>query len=47
MWLYKRTKYAGKQFGRYTIETPIGEGRYGLCFLAWSEYGRKGCYKEI
>ena len=47
MWLYKRIKYAGKQVGRYTIETPIGEGRYGVCFLACVRHGTKGCYKEI
>lgn len=47
MWRYKTIKYAGKQFGRYTIETPIGEGRYGLCFLAKTDMGRKVVIKKF
>lgn len=27
-------KYCGKQFGMYTIIKSVGEGRYGMCFLA-------------
>lgn len=27
-------KYAGRKIDKYTIEMPLGEGRYGLCFLA-------------
>jgi len=37
MWGYKKKKYAGKRFGSYTIEAPIGQGRYGVCFLAKSD----------
>jgi len=37
MWLYKNKRYAGKKFGCYTIGDVIGQGRYGLCFLARSE----------
>lgn len=47
MWLYKTTKYSGKQIGRYTIETPIGEGRYGLCFIARSDIGQKVIIKKF
>lgn len=37
MWLYRKLKYSGKRVGKYIIERPIGEGRYGLCFLAKSD----------
>jgi serine/threonine protein kinase len=47
MWLYKTKRYVGKQFGRYTIETSIGEGRYGLCFLASSDMGQKVAIKKF
>jgi len=47
MWLCKKVKYAGKQLGRYTIETAIGEGRYGLCFLARSDTGQKVVIKKF
>jgi hypothetical protein len=47
MWLHKKIKYAGKQYGRYTIETAIGEGRYGLCFLARSDMGQKVIIKKF
>lgn len=32
-------KYRGKQYGKYTIIKPVGEGRYGMCFLAHSNEG--------
>lgn len=47
MWLYKTREYSGKQVGRYTIETSIGEGRYGLCFLARSNLGEKVAIKKF
>ncbi|WP_027625691.1 protein kinase family protein [Clostridium lundense] len=47
MWLYKKIKYVGKQFGRYTIEKPIGEGKYGLCFLAKSDLGQMVAIKKF
>ncbi|OJU08023.1 MAG: serine/threonine protein kinase [Clostridiales bacterium 43-6] len=31
--------YIGKQYGDYTLLKLIGEGRYGLCFLAQSHSG--------
>ncbi|MCB2305809.1 protein kinase family protein [Clostridium estertheticum] len=34
MWPLSRKTYFGKQVGKYIIEKPIGEGRYGVCFLA-------------
>lgn len=45
--LYIKIKYAGKQFGRYTIERFIGEGRYGLCFIARSDIGKKVIIKKF
>jgi len=47
MWLFKKIKYAGKQVGKYTIETPIGEGRYGICFLARSDTEEKVTIKKF
>jgi len=47
MWLYKALKYSGKRFGKYIIERPIGEGRYGLCFLAISDMGGKVVIKKF
>lgn len=47
MWLYQTIKYTGKRYGRYTIERPIGEGRYGLCFLAKSDLGQKVVIKKF
>ena len=41
MLLCKTLKYSGKRFGKYIIEKPIGEGRYGLCLLAISDIGEK------
>lgn len=32
-------KYEGKKVCQYTIDRLLGEGRYGLCFLARSENG--------
>jgi len=29
-------KFCGMQSGEYTINHPVGEGRYGMCFLAHS-----------
>ena len=47
MFLGKRNKYNHKQFGKYTIETPIGEGRYGLCFIASLSDGEKVVIKKF
>ncbi|MDT8717013.1 protein kinase family protein [Clostridium sp. 19966] len=47
MWFCKTLKYSGKVVGTYTIEEPIGEGRYGLCFLARSNTGEKVIIKKF
>lgn len=47
MWFCKTLKYSGKVVGKYTIENPIGEGRYGLCFLARSAKGEKVIIKKF
>lgn len=47
MWLCCAQKYSGKRFGKYVIERPIGEGRYGLCFLASSDTGEKVVIKKF
>ena len=47
MWEFKTKKYVGKQLGRYEIETPIGEGRYGICFLARSDSAQKVAIKTF
>lgn len=40
-------KYSGKKIGGYTIEGPVGEGRYGLCFKALSYTGEKVIIKKF
>jgi serine/threonine protein kinase len=47
MWLHKKLKYSGRQFGKYIIERPIGEGRYGLCFIAKSDTEEKVIIKKF
>lgn len=47
MLLNKKLKYSGKQFGNYIIERPIGEGRYGLCFIAKSDMEEKVIIKKF
>ena len=47
MWLCKSLKYSNKRFDKYIIERPIGEGRYGLCFLARSDMGGKVVIKKF
>ncbi|HVJ49741.1 protein kinase family protein [Desulfitobacterium sp.] len=46
MRFYRTLKYAGKKFSQYTIDRLLGEGRYGLCFLARSESGNKVVIKK-
>lgn len=36
MWRWRVKKYSGQQIDQYTIERPIGKGRYGICFLVKS-----------
>ncbi|MGL5353315.1 MAG: protein kinase family protein [Clostridium sp.] len=47
MFFFDINKYNGKQFGMYTIEAPIGEGRYGMCFTAYSTSGKKVVIKKF
>jgi len=47
MWLCSAQKYRGKRFGKYIIERPVGEGRYGLCFLASLDIGEKVVIKKF
>lgn len=47
MWLCSSQKYCGKRFGKYNIERTIGEGRYGLCFLASLDTGDKVVIKKF
>jgi serine/threonine protein kinase len=36
MIFFNSKKYHGKKYGKYTILQSVGEGRYGMCFLAHS-----------
>ncbi|MBU3185035.1 protein kinase family protein [Clostridium estertheticum] len=47
MWPLSRKKYFGKQVGKYIIEKPIGEGRYGVCFLAKTDIYDKVVIKKF
>lgn len=47
MRIYNTIRYSGKKFGEYIIEKPIGEGRYGVCFLAWSDTGQQVVIKKF
>jgi len=45
--LFKRKKYIGRKFGGYIIEKTLGEGRYGMCFLARSGEGSMVVLKKF
>lgn len=47
MRIYNTIRYSGKKFGVYTIEKLIGEGRYGVCFLARSDVGQQVVIKKF
>ena len=47
MWLCSAQKYCGKRLGKYNIKRTIGEGRYGVCFLANFEKGEKVVIKKF
>jgi serine/threonine protein kinase len=47
MLLHKKLRYSGKQFGKYIIGEPLGEGRYGLCFIARSDMEEKVIIKKF
>lgn len=42
-----KKKYLGKQFGKYTIDNPLGEGRYGQCFVGTTNNGKKVAIKKF
>jgi len=42
-----KTKYVGKKISSYTIDTLIGQGRYGICFLAHSDDNQKVVLKKF
>lgn len=37
-------RYCGREYGGYILVRPIGEGRYGMCFLA---HARTGCSSVV
>lgn len=37
--MLKAKKYCGKTYKGYSITEPVGEGRYGMCFKAYSNTG--------
>lgn len=47
MLFFSAIRYSGKQVGRYILERPIGEGRYGVCFLARSDLGERVVIKKF
>lgn len=47
MGLFNKTKYVGRNFDRYTIEALIGEGKYGICYIAKSDIGQKVIIKKF
>jgi len=47
MKLFTNIKYKNRRLGKYIVEKPLGEGRYGKCFLATSETGEKVVIKKF
>ena len=47
MMFFISKKYFGKQYGEYIIEKSVGEGRYGMCFLAHSTNGTSVVLKRF
>ncbi|ADY55408.1 serine/threonine protein kinase [Syntrophobotulus glycolicus DSM 8271] len=47
MWLWRAKRYSGKQLDQYTIERPLGEGRYATCFLARTGSGNVVVIKKF
>lgn len=46
LWL-NQIKYSGKRYSGYLIEKVVGEGRYGVCFLAHSRFGLQVIIKRF
>lgn len=47
MFFNKKLNYVGKQVDGYTISALIGQGRYGICFLASSNTGQTVILKKF
>lgn len=47
MRLFRTQKYQGKRFGGYILGKCIGEGRYGVCFLAMSDEDKPVIIKKF
>lgn len=47
MGFLRTIRYGGKKLGEYTIEAVVGEGRFGLCFLAQSDHGTRVIIKKF
>ncbi|CZR09550.1 serine/threonine protein kinase [Trichococcus flocculiformis] len=47
MHYFNEIKYRGKRFREYTVEEIAGEGRYGLCFHAKNDFGRRVIIKKF
>jgi serine/threonine protein kinase len=47
MGFFVSRKYRGQRLGNYVIEELVGEGRYGLCFLAMADAGQKVIIKKF
>lgn len=47
MLVFVSKAYTGKRLGRYTIEAPIGQGRYGLCYTARCDEGKRVIIKRF
>ncbi len=46
LWLH-HIKHSGRKYGDYVIEKDVGEGRYGICFLAHSNCGARVIIKRF
>ena len=47
MSFFSAKKYNGQKLGNYTIMELVGEGRYGMCFLARTNTGQKVIIKKF
>lgn len=47
MSFFSAKKYYDQRIGNYTIRELVGEGRYGMCFIAVSDIGNKVIIKKF
>jgi serine/threonine-protein kinase len=45
--MFAGKKHIGRSYGGYTIEKVLGEGRYGMCFLARNDAGGRVVLKKF